>query len=613
MANTSLSLTSLDFDTLKSQFQAYLTNQPAFKDFNFEGSNMNVLLDLMSYNTYLNSFYLNMVASEMFLDSAQKYDSVVSHAKELNYIPKSAISAVANVSFTVTTSSNLTAPFNVPKGTTFTGQNSNGTFTFVTGINQNFTSSNNQYQINNLQIYEGLYTTDSFVVDYTQETQRFILSNPNIDTSSLTVNVIETTSNGTTNTVFTQVSTLFGLNANSNVFFLQAAQNQQYEIVFGDGLLGRIPNNLSVVNANYRITNGDAALGISKFLITQDLGGVNSTQVAYSPITVNANSSGGAAAEGIESIRKSAPRYFATQQRAVASDDYSSLVKSNFTQIQDVNVYGGEQLTPKQYGRVAVCLKPAGGTVAPNLVKDQVSNFLLNYVSLPTRVVITDPDYLYIGVNSTVQYNSTGTQSSATALQSNVVSAIKNFSINNLELFNADFRYSKFASAIDSSDPSITSNDTEIKIIKRISPLLNYPSSFVLDYNNPTEVESRSSAFGYTAGAPFYDEPVITSSPFAYTDSNGANWPISYIRDDNFGTLVVYTLINNKFTIVNSNVGTVDYTTGILQIKNLVTSGYGNYISIYMEPATKDILVNRDKIIIIDVNDVNVSVIPTQK
>jgi len=609
MANTSLSLTSLDFDTLKSNFIQYLTSQSVLKDYDFTGSNINVLLDLLSYNTYLNSFYLNMVVSEMFLDSAQKLDSVVSHAKELNYIPQSAKSPAANISFTVTTTG-IKSPLTIPKGTTFNGQNSNGQFQFVTALNRNFTSANNVFTIDNLQIYEGSYFTDAFVVDYTQETQRFILSNPNIDTDSLIITVIESGVNSN----FTQASTLFGLQSNSDVYFLQAAQNGQYEIVFGDGLLGRVPNNLATVVANYRVTLGDKGQGVSSFLITQDLGAINGGAATLSTITTVANSAGGSLPETIDSIRKNAPRKFGSQQRAVSSDDYSSLILGKFGgQISDVSVYGGELLNPKQYGRVAICLKPAGATVAPDYIKAEITNYLSPYISLPARAIITDPDYTYIGVTSTVQYNVTGTTKVADEIKGIVLSDIANYSTENLELFNADFRYSRFAATIDNSDPSITSNDTEIRIIKRISPLLNYPTSYVLDYNNPTEVESRITAEGYVAGKPFYDEPQITSSAFTYIDSNGVAWPQSFIRDDNFGTLVVYTSINNVFTILNPNLGTVDYTTGVLTISNFQTSYYDQYISIYMEPATKDILVNRDKILLIDLADVTVSVIPTQK
>lgn len=610
MANTSISLTSLDFDTLKTNFQSYLTNQSIFKDYNFEGSNMNVLLDVMSYNTYLNSFYLNMVASEMFMDSAQKLDSVVSHAKELNYIPKSAKSPTASVTFQVQTTQ---SPLTISKSTTFNGQNSNGAFTFTTAYNQNFTSANVDVLTSKitydvaLDIQEGFFLQDSYVMDYTQPTQRFIISNPNIDIDSLTVTVIIS---GVSN-VFKRVETLFNLNKYSNVFFLQAAQNNQYEVVFGDGLLGRIPNNLSTIIIDYRVTNGSSALGISSFLLTSPIGGVSSI---VSTIKTTSAATNGGDAETIESIRKLAPRYFATQQRAVASDDYQSLILDKFQgQIEAVNVYGGEQLTPKQYGRVAVCLKPSGGTIAANYVKDQVVLYLQDFIALPTRVITTDPDYMYINIESEVQYNVTGTTKTASTIKTLLNDTIKQFSAIHLETFEGDFRYSKFVAHIDEADTSITSNNTRVNLIKRITPLINYPTSFVLDYNNPSELEGINESAGYTKGGRFYDEPIVTSSAFTYVSADGTEYPNCFIRDDNYGVLVVYWFVNNKFVVINNAIGSVDYMKGVVTITNFVTSSYGNYININITPKNKDIIVSRDKILIIDLVDVTINVIPTQK
>lgn len=611
MANSSLILTSLDFDTLKQNFKTYLSSQSVFQDYNFDASNISVLLDVMSYNSYLNSFYLNMVASEMFLDSAQKYDSVVSHAKELNYIPKSYSSAEAELSFTITTTG-IQSPLYIKKGSMFSGVNSNGSFTFTTDSEQSFVSTNSTYSIANLQIYEGSFFTDSFFVDYTVENQRFLLSNINVDTNSISVNVIE--NNGLSNTTFNRAETLFGLDSSSQIYFLQGAENNKYEIIFGDGLFGKQPLNASIVSVQYRVTSGTDALGISNFTLVQDIGADNNGYISISDITVTANSSGAANQESIDSIKFSAPRYFATQQRAVASDDYASLVLSNFGGvISDVNVYGGQELPTKLYGRVVLCLKPAGSLIAPNYVKDEITNYLLNYISLPTRVLITDPDYLYIDVSSVVQYNTSATTKLSVDIQNAVRTAIKQFSTTNLEVFNNDFRYSKFVYAIDNADPSITSNSTEINISKRLTPTLNYPTSYVLNFNNATEMEMASPGYNPSTSSRFYDEPVITSSAFTYVGSDGNSVDFCYYRDDNFGILVIYKVINNVFTIVQDNAGTIDYNTGLININNLTTSYYNNYISIYMTPMNKDIVVSQDKILLIDFADVDISAIPTQK
>jgi len=611
MANSSIDLTSLDFNTLKQNFITYLQSQSVFKDYNFNASNISTLLDVMTYNSYLNSFYLNMVASEMFLDSAQKLNSVVSHAKELNYVPRSYKSSSANISFTVTTDV-VSNPFSIPKGTKFIGLNANGNFTFTADYTTTYISNSTSYSITNLSISEGVYIIESFTIDTTQPTQTFLLANPNIDTDSLTVSVYENNSN--TPTVFVQTEHLYGLDSSSNVYFLQGAQNNQYEIAFGDDYFGRVPVNGATVIANYRISSGTNADGITTFNCVSDLTKSNYAQrITPSAATASSPSTKSSNSQSLESIRFEAPRYFATQQRAISNDDYASLVMSNFIQIEGVNVYGGELLNPKQYGAVALCLKPAGSLITPNYLKNEIINYLLPFIALSNRVVITDPQYIYCGINTKVQYDPAQTTKSISLLNTLLNQTVYNYSSNNLELFNKDFRYSKFTAAIDNTDISITSNDTQVKIIKRISPLLNYPTSYVIEFNNPTEIESRLSAQGYIAGAPFYDEPVINSSEFTYVDGNGTSWAHSFIRDDNFGKLVVYTDVLGVFTVLNPSLGTIDYKTGTVSISNLLTSSYGNYISIYMVPANKDILVNRDKILIIDLNDVMINITPTQK
>ncbi|MGZ4849878.1 MAG: hypothetical protein ACXV2C_00700 [Candidatus Bathyarchaeia archaeon] len=603
-ANTSLSITSLDFDTLKQQYIKFLSTQSVLKDYSFTDSNMNVLIDLQTYNTYLNAFYLNMVASEMFLDSAQKLDSVVSHAKELNYLPQSARSSEASVSFTVQTIG-LTPPFAIPKGALFTGVNTNGQFTFTTDQETNYFSGNSTYLVANLQIFEGPYLTDTYVIDYTQDTQQFILTNPNIDLDSLVVTVTASA----VNTTFNFATTLFGLNGFSNVYFLQAAQNGQYELIFGDNLFGRYPDNLSLVTANYRVAVGNTADGINSFTLTQGLSAFNGgASISISGITVAANSSGGASPETIESIRFSAPRYFATQQRALASDDYSALILDNFGGvIKDVNTFGGQLLPEKKYGRVVAVIQPQSGTIAPDYVKSEISNFLLSYMGLPTRLIIQDPNYLYCAVTTTIQYDPTKTSLLPNDITSLVLSAIETYSSTNLQKFNGDLRFSKFVATIDNAASSIVSNETSLLIISRLTPYLGFAASYTLNFNNAANVEIPAS--GTLEGIAFDNNPVITSSPFTYVDSKNVSWPISYIRDDNLGNLVVYTMINNIFTVLNPSLGTINYATGVATINNLITTSYGNYISIYMEPMNPDIIVDQSEILIIDPNDVAITVV----
>jgi len=616
MANNNLTLSSLDFDTLKENFKTFLQTQSVFRDYNFDASNINVLLDVMSYNSYLNAFYLNMVASEMFLDSAQKYDSVVSHAKELNYVPRSARSAAAEVSFDLEVTG-ISGQLTIPKGTKFSGTNSNGSYTFTTDEVNTYTSSNNTFKVANLSIYDGSYFSDSFVVDYNIENQLFLISNKNVDTNSLTVTVSE--NNGATVTTFAKADTLFGLNDASDIYFLQGAHNGLYEVVFGDGLFGRKPLNTSVITVNYRVCSGSDSIGINEFDLDNDLGPINGGSVSPGNILVVSESNSGANQESIDSIRFAAPRYFATQQRAVASDDYSSLILTNFGgEISDVIVYGGETIEPKLYGRVIVSLKPASGTVAPSYIKNRITNYLQDFIALPNRVLISDPDYLYCSVLTQVQYDKNTTSKTASELKSIVLNSVIDYSQENLEKFGNDLRYSRIVTKVDSSDSSITSNDTDLRIIKRVSPLIDYSTTFTIDIGN----EIYSDNINYTSISAHknlhnneYDmhseHAAIISSRFTYNATDGTIYDLCFLEDDGEGAVYVFTETNEGLAPVEE-VGTIDYVEGICQI-TLNINNYGPYVSVYFRPKYKDVIAQQNKIIIIDPNDVNVVITETAR
>ena len=613
-ANSSLNLSSLDFDTLKQNLKTFLKSQSVLKDYDYEGSNMNVLLDVLSYNSYLNSFYLNMIASEMFLDSAQKYDSIISHAKELNYTPRSYAGAVANIDIIVETTgiASTTGILSVPKGTRFFGTNSNGSFQFVTTDTQSYASTNNTFNVSNLQLKEGSYNNESYLVNYDIENQRFILSDPKIDTDTINVYVVENF--GASNTLFTKKPTLFGLDSTSNVYFLQATQNGQYEILFGDGNFGRKPLNASTVLVEYIVTNGSDGNGISELTISDDIGPSNGGTIVSAPVTVSANSAGGANVENMDSIRFNAPRYFATQQRAVSSDDYASLVKANFQgEISDVAVFGGETLPEKKYGRVIICLKPSAGVIAPNYVKETIVRYLQDYIALPNRVETADPDYLYVRLDSTVQYDPYATDKTTSEIKNIVLSGINNYSDTHLEMFASDLRYSRLVAHIDESDSSIVSNQTDFRIIKRMAPLVNRTYTETLYFNNAIYLENQPVysqshiAFHGSDYNVHFEHASVISSLFTYNHSDGVAYQFSYFEDDSHGNMDVYALVGNQVTKL-STVGTVNYTTGVVKLNNISISSYDGYISVYAKTADKDIFAGPKNIIVIDPNDVTVTV-----
>jgi hypothetical protein len=556
-----------------------------------------------------------MVASEMFLDSAQKYDSVISHAKELNYVPRSTSSSAAEINLVLDTVG-INGKLTMPKGTRFSGINSNGSFTFTTDEAKVFVSSNSLFSIANLQIYEGNYLNDSYIMDYNIENQIFLLSNKNVDTNSISVNVVE--NNGSTNTIFTRAETLFGLNDNSNVFFLQGAQNGQYEIVFGDNLFGRKPINGALINISYRVASGVDSDGVTEFVLSDDLGILNNGSARVSSITLVAASSGGAAQESIESVKFAAPRYFATQQRAVSTDDYTALILNNFGgEIADVVVYGGQEIEPKLYGRVIVSLKPASGTIAPNYVKNKITNYLQEYIVLPNRVVINDPDYTFCSVFSSVQYNKNVTTKTPEEIKLSAVNAISEYSKNNLEKFGKDLRYSRLVSDIDNADSSIVSNDTELRIIKRINPNFNQKTTYKINVGNVLYYDSTNYADN-EQHKKLHDSEIdsrtthatLISSRFTYNATDGKVYTLSFFEDDAAGNITLFAPIENEILPVEK-VGTIDYVTGEITLNDVNVADYINYISLYFRSRFKDIFASQNKIIVIDPSDVNVTVIET--
>jgi len=617
-ANSSLNLSSLDFDTLKGNFKEFLKTQSVLKDYNFDGSNMSVLLDVMAYNSYLNSFYLNMVASEMFLDSAQKYDSVVSHAKELNYLPRSSHSSVANVSFTVETSG-IEGGFTVPKGTRFFGTNSKGTFSFVTNEINTYTSSNSVYAVDNLQIYEGSYFRDSFVVDNDIEDQKFVLSNQNIDVNSVSVQVIE--NNDFVNPLdFTFSETLFGLNNTSKVFFLQGSESNKYEVVFGDGFFGRKPKNNSTIYVDYIVTNGSDGNEVESFTLTDDLGPVNGGIADSSEVITVSASGSGANQESLSSVKFSAPRYFATQQRAVSSDDYAALVLNNFGgEISDVTVYGGQEVQPKLYGRVILCLKPVIGTITPEYLKNRISNFLLEYISLPNRIIISDPEYIYIKLDTVVQQDIYSSNKSFSEIKNIVLNTILKHSSETLEKFNNDLRYSQITTDIDNSETTIISNQTHIRFIKRINPLFNRDTSYKFETGNPLFYETPTIDVGVPHTELYlnnyethFEHASLISSKFVY-NYGGKLYESSYFADDGQGNIKVYTFGSNKSIIPLTIVGTINYDVGSFELNNILINYYANYISIYLNNKDSDVYAKLNNIIIIDPTDVDIKVIEAKR
>lgn len=590
MPNNNISFTELDFITNKESLKRHLQGNELFKDYDFESSSMSLLLDILSYNTNKNAFYLNMVMSESFLDTAQLRSSIVSHAKELNYVPISFKSSKAKVKVSFEASGE-SQPYILPKGSPFSTINKAQAYTFCLGENLIVSSANNTFTFET-EIYEGFYVKDSFVFQNKEEIQRFKLSNKQIDTDSISVVVYE--DNSTVGEIYKVADTLLGLKSTSKIFFIQATHDDYYEILFGDGIFGKKPKVGATIVVDYRVTQGPAANGSKQF--SMDFDPTNNSEMSAFDVETIEIAKSGSTKQSSELIRRYAPRYFATQQRGVSTDDYASLILSKFgSRISDVLVFGGEQLEPKQYGRVVVALKPISGDITPTFLKDEISAYLRNLNNVPTRVIIRDPNFLYAQVASTIQYNISITNKTPKEVESIALSTIDTFSKDNLEKFGQDFRYSKFVNAIDLADTSITSNDTELKLFKKIVP--KKMTSYVdeINFNNAIVKEAE----------------ILNSTAFTYYDKDGKYWPFSYIQNTLDGKLIVYSFINNNKTIHNNNIGTIDYDKGIVKLSGLIVSDYTTNIKLIVETRTKDFIINKNSILIIEPEDVDITVIGT--
>ena len=587
MANGAINLVNLDFNSLKSSLKAYLSGQSTFQDYDFDGSNMSVLLDILSYNTYINSFYLNMVASEMFLDSAQLRDSVISHAKTLNYTPRSFRSATARVNISVTpaTSSNTTS-VTIARGTSFTSKVGSNTYTFTLPENHVITgSSNGVFSVANVEIKEGVLITDTFIYNNTSDSPRFILSNPTIDTTSLRVYVTE--NNGSDVYTYNQANSYLNINANSQVFFIQSAQNDLYEILFGNGVNGQTPAHGAVISAVYGVSNGELPNGCALFSSDAPIDG--HTNVA---ITTVATATGGLVHETSQSIRKNAPRYFQTQERAVNATDYKNLLQLAFPEISAIHVYGGEDDEPPRYGKVIIAIDVLDSDGLSENNKNIYEEFLKERCPITVDPVFIEPEYINLEVESIVTYNINTINVTENDLISAVKTKIRVFNEENLQDFNVSFRYSKLTESIDDVNINIISNDTDVIAYKALNPTLNNPSPLAIRFNNPLKTAHLNTPIS-----------PVSSTFFTFQGTR------CKLEDNGNGILRIISveLLDGNPIIIN-NIGTVDYTNGLINIDGLDISAYeGPYIKLKVVTNLRDINASLNNIIQIKDEDIFVS------
>ena len=524
-SNRKIKIDSLDFFGIKENLKDYLSGLDQFSDFNFEGSGMSVMLDILAYVTHYQGFYNNMVANEMFLDSAVKRTSVISHAKALGYTPSSYSTSTAVINITLNNSDPSTTILN--KRNKFTARKDNVTYTFTNPDSTEFeVLSATQKIARDVEIVEGTWRSASFLVDNNVKNQRFIIPEKNVDMSRLTITIAKSTTNteGYTDS-WTKINDITELTSTTKVFFPQETEDGHYEILFGDGILGQKLSDGNIIVVDYLITNGTEANDIGN---TDSISGRTFTSNGgFADIEVTTSSNGGDGKESLESVKYNAPRAYQSQDRNVTKDDYINFIKQNYTNAKDVFVWGGEDNDPPEYGKVFVSVKPTNSSVLNNSEKISLQNLLKekNVVSIIPDVV--DPNYIYLMITTNAVYDDNITSKSAEDIKALLIGSIINYNVTNLDKFDRNFRYSKFVKLLDDSDKSILGNETSVIIQKRIEPVVGEENTFTVNFEN---------AIYHPHGG---HSSVVTTSNFNFIKTNGTT-TLASIEDDGNGMLKIY-------------------------------------------------------------------------
>ena len=586
---TKLEISQLDFDGIKDNLKTFLSQQDEFTDYDFEGAGMNILLDVLAYNTHYLGYNANMLANEMYLDSADQRSSVVSLAKQVGYTPRSASASQATIDVVVNNASG--ASITMSRGTKFTTTVDGTNYSFVNNADVSISPVDGVYKFSNLVIYEGTYLNYKYTANTTDTDQRFIIPNDNVDTTTLTVKVQESSSDSTTNT-YSLASGITTLDSTSKVYFLQEIENGRFEVYFGDGVLGEAIADGNIVILDYVTCNRDEPNGATSFTLSGTVGGF-----AGVTITTIGNAAGGDAPETIKSIKYNAPRDYTSQDRAVTADDYKVLVKSLYANAQSVQVYGGEDAATPDYGKVYISIKAKSGSNLTEVTKTSLVQSLKSYAVASVTPVIIVPETTFITLTTTFKYDSSLTTKDVSTLQTNVLNAVSTYNTDTLEDFTGMFRYSAVGKTIDEADTSILSNITKIKMYKYITPTLSSGLKYTLSFNNA--FYNPHSGHNASAGG------IVSSTGFKINDDSSTNE--HFLDDNGEGAIRVYYLSGTTRIYTDSSFGTIDYTTGeiILTSANItsisnVDGAASTQIRVTVTPSSNDVVPVRNQVLSID-------------
>ena len=605
-----VNFSNLDFDQVKTTLKEYLKSNANFTDYDFEGSNLSTILDVLAYNTYITSYNANMVTNEVFIDSATLRENVVSLARNIGYVPRSRTAARATVSFNVDLSTINPVPssLTLKKGPVASTNSSFGNQSFIFSILEDITVPvyNGIATFNDISIYQGTLLSKDFTYNTFDPDQKFILPNSGIDTNLIAVTV-KNNQQSTTGTKYAYQDSLFDLDKDSLVYFLQEIEDERYEIFFGDGIFGKPLSGGNFVTIEYIVCNGDSGNGITGFSFSGKLfynrNGLDySITSGISLLVTGASSSGGENIETVESVKKYAPRIYASQNRALTSNDYETLIPSRiYPETESISVFGGEELIPPQYGKVFISIKPRTGDFLPNLIKENIKTKLKKYAVAGIVPEILDLKYLYIEVDSKVYYNSNLAPNSAAVSTLAIQNSTKYGESTELNRYGARFKYSKFLKVIDDSSNAITSNITTIQIRRDLRVVVNAFAEYQIGFGNEFHIKSMD---GYN----------IKSTPFAVS-GYAEDLYLSDIPNTNkeTGSLFFFSLPSPNSTsptIVKRNVGNIDYKKGIITINPVnILSGKmkdgQQIIEISACPKSNDVVGLQDLYLQLDISNSN--------
>lgn len=587
-ANNALQLTSIDFDGIKNDLKTFLSNQTELGDYNYESSTMQILLNLLAYNTYKNAFYLNMVGNEMFLDSAQIRNNVVSRAKMLNYTPRSAQGPTATVQVTITpddTPDTITIPADTQFTTTIDGIN----YLYVNPTAVVVNANPSGVYSTNLDITEGRPFTYRFTVSSASPI-RYIIPNENVDTRSISVRVQESVSN-TSSTTWTNAADITAVSGNTFAYFLDENEDGKYEIKFGDNILGRGLNDGNIVLATYRVCNGTATQSANTFTPPSSISGYSN--ISLQSVTPAA---GGAEQESITSIKFNAPRDYQAQNRAVTTGDYEALIKNNFGDIGAVSVWGGQDNDPPTYGKAFISVKPKSGFFISSTRKNDIVTFLTGKNVLSIQPEIVDPTYKFVVPTLDVKYNPNLTTLTAGAVVQSIAQRIIQYELSDLVSFGRDFASSELIRDVYTANEAITSMEVSLKMMKNFVPETTTRTTYRIPFNDPL--------LNITGGAVLRIPPqahpgrglTISSSRFTYVGRTE-----SYFDDDGFGNIRIFYIDESGVRVYTNRIaGTVDYATGLVVLNELLITDYqGDALEVYAVPRDDSVISIRNQILAI--------------